>query len=77
MYGKTLIKMPFAHDSAVLRTLPLSGSLNRRICGSAFGYAQIPQSGTSHIPRTLYEMFTSGAKYKNKKYIYKEVIKNE
>jgi hypothetical protein len=28
-------------DSAALRALPLSGSLNRRICGFAFGYAQI------------------------------------
>jgi len=45
--------------SAVLRTLPHRvGSLNRRICGFAFGYAQIysaiaPQ--TSHIPGTLDE----------------------
>ena len=40
--------------SAVLRTLPLSGSLNRRICGS-LTLAQIsPYGETSHIPRTLY-----------------------
>ena len=45
--------------SAVLRTLPLTGSLNRWICGFAFGYAQIcsaiaPQ--TSRIPKTLGDM---------------------
>ena len=40
--------------SAVLRTLPLK-SLNRWICGSAFGYAQIcPYGQISHISRTLY-----------------------
>ncbi len=42
--------------STVLRTLPLTRSLNRRICGFAFGYAQISQSETSHIPRTLYDI---------------------
>ena len=43
--------------SAVLRTLPLTRSLNRWICGSAFGYAQIPTiDGTSHIPGMLREM---------------------
>ena len=41
--------------SAVLRTLPLSGSLNRRICGS-LTLAQISQGETSHIPGTLGEM---------------------
>ena len=40
--------------SAGLRTLPLSGSLNRRICGS-LSLTQISPCGeTSHIPRTLY-----------------------
>ncbi len=39
--------------SAVLRTLP-SKSLNRRICGSAFSYAQIsPYGETSHISGKL------------------------
>ena len=43
--------------SVVLRTSPLSGSLNRRICGFAFGYAQVsPYGETSHIPRTLDEI---------------------
>ena len=41
--------------SAVLRTLPLSGSLNRWICGS-LTLAQISQGETSHIPGTLDEM---------------------
>ena len=41
--------------SAVLRTLPLSGSLNTRICGS-LTLAQISQGETSHIPGTLGEM---------------------
>jgi len=41
--------------SAVLRTLPLSGSLNRRICGS-LSLAQISQSETSHIPNLLGDM---------------------
>jgi len=44
--------------SAVLRTLSLLGSLNRRICGFALSdYAQIsPYGETSHIPGTLSEM---------------------
>ena len=29
------------------------GSLNRRICGFATGYAQISQGETSHIPGTI------------------------
>ena len=37
--------------SAVIRTFPF-GSLNRRICGS-LSLAQISQSETSHILRTL------------------------
>ena len=42
--------------SAVLRTLLLSGPLNRRICGS-LTLAQIcPNRETSHIPRTLSEI---------------------
>jgi hypothetical protein len=42
--------------SAVLRTLPLTGSLNRWICGS-FMLAQIcPNGQTSHIPETLCDM---------------------
>jgi len=44
-----------AHDSAVLRTLPLSGSLNRWICGS-LPLAQIPLRGTSDTLETLGEM---------------------
>jgi hypothetical protein len=33
----------------------LTHSDNRRLCGVAFGYAQIsPYGETSHIPRTLY-----------------------
>jgi len=43
--------------SAVLHTLPLSGSLNRCVCGFApYGRStQIPslRSGTSHTPQTL------------------------
>ena len=50
-----MIPMHLAHDSAVLRTLPLSGSLNRRICGS-LTLAQISQNETSHIPNTLSEI---------------------
>jgi len=46
-------------QAAVLRILPF-GLLNRRICGFAFGYAQICLRQTSHIPRTLGEMLTSG-----------------
>jgi hypothetical protein len=43
-------------NSAVLRTLPLSGSLNRWIC-SSLTLAQIcPYGQTSHIPRTLSEI---------------------
>ena len=39
--------------SAVLRTLPLSGSLNKLVSGS-FMLAQIcPNGQTSHIPKTL------------------------
>ncbi len=48
-------------NSAVIHTFPLSGSLNRQICGFAFGYTQIcsayaPQN--SHIPGTLYDVPT-------------------
>jgi len=33
---------------------------NRRVCGFAFGYAQIsPYSGTSHIPKTLSAMLNT------------------
>ena len=45
--------------SAVLRTLP-SRSLNRRICGSAFSYAQISQGETSHISGKLSEIAGDG-----------------
>ena len=38
--------------SAVLRTLPLSGALNR---SGSLMLAQISQGETSHIPRTLSE----------------------
>ena len=34
----------------------LTHSDNRRICGFAFGYAQISQGETSHIPGTLGEI---------------------
>jgi len=49
--------------SAVLRPLPLTGSLNRWICGFAFGYAQIcfaiaPQ--TSHTPKPLGDISLGG-----------------
>jgi len=40
---------------AVLRTLPLSGSLNRRICG--FGYAQILASQELLITAKRYIQF--------------------
>ena len=43
------------------------GSLNRRICGFAFGYAQIPAAvGTSHIPRTLSEIAGDGLRGERK-----------
>ena len=43
--------------SAVLRTLPLSGSLNRWICGFAFGFRPNHRyARTSHIRQTLGEM---------------------
>jgi len=54
-----MITMYLAHNSAVLRTLPQTGSLNRRICGSAFGYAQTCSTNapqTSHIHKMLDEM---------------------
>jgi len=41
----------YAHFGAIT-------SNNRQICGFIFGYAQISQGETSHIPRTLYEMAT-------------------
>lgn len=41
--------------SAALRALPLSGSLNKRICGSAL-LRPNSLSQTSHIPRTLSEI---------------------
>ena len=41
----------YAHFGAIT-------SDNRQICGFIFGYAQISQGETSHIPRTLYEMAT-------------------
>jgi len=44
------------HYAVASQPCPYRGSLNRWICGSAFGYAQIPQGGTSHIPETLIEM---------------------
>jgi len=37
----------------------LSPTPNRRICGFAFGYAQICLWQTSHIPRTLSEILIS------------------
>jgi len=46
-------------QAAVLRILPF-GLLNRRICGLAFGYAQISFRETSHVRQTLGEMLTSG-----------------
>jgi len=43
-----------AGHSALLRTLAV-GSLNRRICAFASGYAQISRYGkASHIPEMLY-----------------------
>ena len=47
-----MIVIHLAHDSAVLRTLPLTGSLNRWICDS-LTLAQISLRETSHIPGTL------------------------
>ena len=52
-------------------TLGLSPMPNRKICGFTFGYAQIPQSGTSHIPGTLSEFTPSRLKKKVKKKILK------
>ena len=43
--------------SAVLRTLPLSGALNR---SGSLSLAQISQGETSHIPRTLSERIFLG-----------------
>ena len=54
--------------SAVLRTLPLSGSLNRRICGS-LTLAQICLRQTSHIPRTLYAIDFGTLHRKEKSYL--------
>ena len=55
-----MIPMHLAHDSAVLRTLPLSWSLNRWICGS-LTLAQIcPYGQTSHIPGTLGDIVLEG-----------------
>jgi len=48
-----------------LRSLTLASGLmptpNRRICGS-LSLAQMPQSGTSHIPETLSEITIDGRK---------------
>jgi len=49
--------------SRTLRSLMLASVLthsdNRRICGFAFGYAQIsPYGETSHIPKTLGDIST-------------------
>jgi len=49
--------------SALLRTFPF-GSLDRRICGFSFGYAQICLRQTSHIPRTLYAICRCRNKFK-------------
>jgi len=54
------------HSAVLLRTLPLSGSLNRGICGSLL-LAQISQSETSHIPGTLSEI--AGERFKKCKNI--------
>ena len=44
-----------AGNSAVLRTLPLSWSLNRWICGYAIALPKpLPSVGASHIPQPLY-----------------------
>ena len=46
---------PTLRSLSLVTVLP--HSLNRWICGFAFGYAQIsPYGETSHIPRTLAEM---------------------
>ena len=45
--------------SALLRTLSLSGALNRRVCG-LLTLAQISQGETSHIPRALSERIFLG-----------------
>jgi len=53
------------NSSSAVAGLPF-GSANRRICGFAFGCAQIPTAvGTSHIPRTLDDIAKWMCKNKN------------
>ena len=56
--GIKMVSNGFGAERFVVSLIALTpfGSYNRRICGFAFGYAQISQGETSHIPGSLSEI---------------------